>query len=275
MRAENGRTGTSIVVGDVLRTSARFLITYPVLLVPQLIVLVFSVLEDLSRATAVLSLTTLVFVLAELILAVIVSGAYPTMVKAAVDGQPVPLTRALGHAARKFFVLLVAGIIVGLVIVLGTIALIIPGIVLACWFAYTVPVIMIEDRGPISGMSGSRSFARDKKWSTFLLFLAIFGVALVLGITVIAVDLGAGALAGSVVESVLSWPVQAWASVIFAYAYLKYGPSSTPAPPAYESQHTPSAWQQPASSSCPACGAPYSEGSKFCMNCGQPLPSAG
>ncbi len=274
MGANNGRIGTSIVVGDVLRASARFLISYPVLLVPQMVVLVLSILEDLSRATTTVSLTTLVFVIIELILAVIVSGAYPTMVKAALEGQPVPLTGALGHAARKFFVLVAAGTIVGLATLLGAIALIIPGIVIACWFAYTVPVIMIEDKGPLSGMSGSRSFARDKKWSTFLLFLAVFAVALVAGIVVIVVEVGAGSLAGSVAESVVSWPIQVWASVIFAYTYLKYGPSSTPVAPVSESlPRAPPAWLQPTPFSCPACGVPYAAGSRFCMSCGQPLPA--
>lgn len=273
MGANNGRMGTSIVVGDALRTSARFLFSNPVLLVPQVIVLVFSILEDLSKAAAAVSLTTLIFILAELILTVIVSGAYPTMVKAAMEGQPVPLTRALGHAARRFFVLVAAAILVGLVIVLGTIALVIPGIIFACWFAYTIPVIMIENRGPLAGMSGSRAFARDKKWSTFLLFLAIFGVAIVGGIIAVAAGSVAGSLAASVAESVVGWPIQAWASVIFAYTYLKYGPSSTPLPSVSEIPSPPPSWLQPTSGLCSSCGTSNSPGSKFCMSCGQPLTS--
>jgi uncharacterized membrane protein len=202
------------------------------------------------------------------------------MVKTAVEGGRFSIADAMGKAYHKFWTLLGAGILVVLVVVLGLVALIVPGLVLATWYAYTVPAIMLEDKGATEGMAASKAFGRNKKWSSFTIFLAVGVVGLVAVIIQQLILYAGSPLLGQIVEQLLSIPIGAWASVIFAYTYISYGPSSvasstgTPArgaaPPASTQQPSMQAggW---ATHFCPACGSPVEPGSRFCRNCGKAL----
>jgi len=46
------------------------------------------------------------------------------------------------------------------------------------WYAYTVPAIILENRGVLDGMSSSKKFARKKKWGTILIMAIPAGVTL-------------------------------------------------------------------------------------------------
>jgi len=159
----------------------------------------------------------------------IVSGAYPSMFKAVVEGGQLSMTEALGKAYRRFWTLLAAGILVALLVGLGLIALLVPGIILATWYAYTVPAIMLEDKGVLQGMAASKAFGRDKKGDTFLIFLAILMAGLVLLVVDFIFSL-ASPLLGQLAYAVLLVPLGAWASVIFSYTYLTHGPCLLPPP---------------------------------------------
>ena len=88
------------------------------------------------------------------------------------------VTEALGKAFHRFWTLLGAGILVVLIVALGFIALVVPGIILLTWYAYTVPAIMLEGKGATEGMAASKAFGRDKKGSTFLIFLTAGAVGI-------------------------------------------------------------------------------------------------
>ncbi len=152
-------------------------------------------------------------------------GAYPSMVKAAVEGRPISVTEALGKAYHRFWTLLAASILVGAVVVVGTIALVVPGVIFGTWYAYTFAAVMLEDKGTLEGMAASKAFGRDKKGDTFLVFLAIIVASVVL-VAVETVFSLASPLLGQLVYAILYVPVGAWISVILAYTYLAYGPSS-------------------------------------------------
>ncbi len=134
---------------------------------------------------------------------------------------------SLRKAYGKLWTLVVAGILVGLVVIVGFVALIVPGIIFVTWYTYTVPPIMLEEKGAMAGMAASKAFGRDKKWSTFLIFLIIAVVGIViLGIEWVASL--AAPLLGRVVNSLLYVPFETWIAVVFTYTYLGYGPSSVP-----------------------------------------------
>lgn len=81
----------------------------------------------------------------------------------------------------KVLYLLAASIITGILMILGFIALIIPGIILALMFSLVNPVIMFEGTGILESLSRSRVLV-SKRW------LKTFGLVLVLGIIVAAVN---------------------------------------------------------------------------------------
>jgi hypothetical protein len=275
------KVGKPIVVGEVLSRSFNLLSRTPALLIPQAIVLVLSLLGDIASAST-LSGLGLILVFVNLVVSIIVAGAYPSMVQAALGGGQPSVTHSLRQAAGRFWTLLAAGILVGLIVVLGFIALIIPGIIFVTWYAYTVPAVMLENKGALQGMSASKAFGRDKKGSTFVLFL-VFGVVIIV-VSVLQAVLSLGSpLLGHVVNSILLVPVDAWIAVSLTYAYLTYGPMGVPAvseasaiggmPSAPIVQQAPQAsGPSPRSKRfCRFCGSPIEPDSKFCSSCGQPI----
>ena len=267
--------GRAIDVREVISKSVSILSTRPLIMVPQLIVLVPTLLGDALGASSILSPLRIIASLLTIVFSVMASGAYPSMVKASLAGGELSPMDALGMAYRRFWSLLAATIVVGVIVVLGLIALVIPGLILATWYVYTIPAIMLENKGALEGMSASKAFGRDKKWRTFLLFMAV-ALAYVVASVIDGIFSLGSPLLGEVVYDVLLVPIAAWASVMFSYTYLAYGPSAAPATtePVGFGVAPPAPLSAPAGASsgfCPFCGSPVSPGAQICGVCGKAL----
>jgi zinc ribbon protein len=184
----------------------------------------------------------------------------------------------MGKAYRKFWALLAASILVVLLVVVGFIAVVVPGIIFVTWYAYTIPAIMLEDKGAIEGMAASKAFGRDKKWSSFVVFVVVGIIAVVVSFFGGAFTLFGSSLVGQVVGDILFVPISAWVSVIAAYIYITCGPSSvsaTTGAPAFGPMPSATQPSMQASASgarfCSACGSPLATGARFCSNCGKPV----
>ena len=278
---ERVTVGRAIDVGEILSRSANILSTRPLIMVPQLIVLVPTLLGDALGASSILSPLRIITSLLAIVFTVMASGAYPSLVKTVLAGGVLSPMDALGIAYRRFWSLLAATILVVIIVALGTIALVVPGLIFATWYVYTIPAVMLEDKGALEGMSASKDFGRDRKWKTFLMFLAI-AIGYLVASIVDSVFTLASPLLGEFVYAILLVPILAWASVIFSYTYLTYGPSPVPttnAVPGYGlAPLAPPQPPAPASASvgapgnfCPFCGSPVSMGAKFCGACGRAI----
>lgn len=89
-----------------------------------------------------------------------------------------------------FWRFLVAHILTGLVVALGLIVFIVPGIILMMGLLF-VPYLVVErGLGPIEAMQESWRITKGNKWRLFLLFLALLGInllgllALIVGVLV-------------------------------------------------------------------------------------------
>jgi hypothetical protein len=278
-----GSVGKPIAVGDVVSKSAAMISQNPTLMVPQVIILVLALLGDvLSRSS--LSALGIVTTLVSFAASAVIAGAYPSMVQTLLEGGQFSVSASLRRAYERFWTLLLAGIAVGLVVVLGFVAFIVPGIVIATWYAYTVPAIMLENKGALAGMGTSKAFGRDKKWSTFLLF--VYAVVAAIVILLIETLLSfASPMLGRVIDSILFVPLDAWVAVVFTYTYLTYGPSSVrltaeaSAPGAMPTEvfQEPSVQADartsavPQKSFCKYCGSPAEPNSRFCGACGKAI----
>jgi len=273
------KIGKPINAGDAVSKSARILFANPHIILPQVILLVVTLVNDAVTASIFSALSIIITVI-QVVLFIVVAGAYPFIVKATINGEKWSLGEALGKAYRRFWTLLAAGILVALVVGLGLIALVVPGIILATWYAYTVPAIMLEDKGAREGMAASKAFGRDKKGDTFLIFIAIAVVGLIL-LVFQYLFFFVSPLAGKVVYALLDLPVGAWVSVMLAYVYITHGPSSVAlmtdsataasAEPSTPPQIQPEVPPVPTAGYCRFCGTPLQAGSKFCPSCGKPI----
>jgi hypothetical protein len=117
----------------------------------------------------------------------------------------------------KVFYLLAASIITGILVVLGLIALIIPGIILALVFSLVNPVIMLEGNGILGSLDRSRVLV-SKRW------LKTFVLMLVLGIIVAIANMVAEVISAPLgtVSPIISGILTAFITPIFAIAITLY-----------------------------------------------------
>jgi hypothetical protein len=165
------------------------------------------------------------------------------------------LQTSFNFTLTKVLFLLVASIIIGILVVLGLIALVIPGIILAIMFSLVYPVIMLEGTGISESLSRSRVLVSNRWLKTFGLLLVI---GIILGIINGVIGLITAPL--GVVSPIISDILTAFITPILAIAITLYYYSMkariAPPPPVY---------------SCKICGAIVSPNQKYCPKCGRQL----
>lgn len=72
-----------------------------------------------------------------------------------------------------FFKYLLAGIVLGIILILGFVLLIIPGIILSLIFAFTLYLVVDRGLGPIAALKESARLTKGNRWNLLLLTLAI------------------------------------------------------------------------------------------------------
>lgn len=84
------------------------------------------------------------------------------------------LTEAFNFTVYKLVSLLAAALITGILVGLGFLALMVPGIILSIMFSLVVPAIMIEDIGALDSLSRSRKLVCYRWLKTFTLLLIVY-----------------------------------------------------------------------------------------------------
>jgi hypothetical protein len=140
-------------------------------------------------------------------------------------------TRAQEHIGR----LAVAGILAGLAITVGLIALIVPGLYLMTIWSVLIPVIVLERRAVMEAFGRSRELVSGNGWNVFyvilITFLILIGASIVLGIALIWLEGAFGEFIRSVVSNTITIPfvALAWTVMYFRLHALKE-PVAAPAP---------------------------------------------
>jgi len=237
-------TGSKFDIGDVFLDSLNLIVKRPVITLPIVVLIVITFIPVmflvmvgcLSESLNLQVETTggwmegfiiilfLLFVVILLIAYVLVIGAYPLIVKNAIQGSRINFRKALDAAAGKFFTIIGAGIVATLLIVLGLIFFIIPGLIVMTWYFYRVPAIVIGDRGLMDGLSASEAFAKDKKFKTFLLYMLpniVFNVIFEI-LPVVEGDAWLIDAILVVIYFVLFIVFVVWTFIIPSYVYIEY-----------------------------------------------------
>lgn len=87
--------------------------------------------------------------------------------------RPVQFGSMFSVGFRRLLPLIGAGIVASILITIGMMLLIVPGIILACGLAATVAVVVAEDLGPIDALKRSWELTRGYRMTIFLATLAI------------------------------------------------------------------------------------------------------
>jgi len=212
-------------VGEALTSSFNILLKNPKILIPQLISsLIFTIMSGLSILQLLNGLggwfllvpLTFLLLLAGFIVYTVVSGMYPLMVKDVVNGVSPNLTLAANTALKKLISLIAASILVSIIVAIGLVLFIVPGLIFLTWFFYIIPALMLEDKGALEAMTASRYFGRDKKLNTLAVIILLGLAALVGGFFSLI------PFVGPIISFIIGLVVTAWASITQSYIYINY-----------------------------------------------------
>lgn len=253
------------VILGVLTTVAGYLINVPKLPASP------TQSQLLSYESAELSLVLVAVVLA-LVIVPVAAGTAVKMASDSIEGRRVDVRGDVKLAASKLLRLWALELLVGVIVFLGVIALVVPGVILAIMFSLAVPVLMIENMGVRESMGRSRKLVA-KRWLKTFAFLLILGVAIAI-LTLIASFVGAlfgpGRTIAAELISALYTPLSVIGVTVLYYSNVARLASADSAPQQVLAQPTPS---QPVTKLCPNCGGQISLAAIYCSKCGAKQPA--
>ena len=98
-------------------------------------------------------------------------------------GRDISVTEAYRKILKRFFPLLGTILLSGIIIVLGFMLLVIPGVLLWIWFAFIPQTVVIDGEGGVSAMKRSKYLVKGFFGKTFVLLALIFvAISLITGI---------------------------------------------------------------------------------------------
>jgi len=193
-------------------------------------------------------------------------GTTIKMASAEVEKGQVDLAASVKFSISKLVSMWALGIIVGILVTLGLIALIIPGIILGIMFCLSLNVLLIENAGVLGSMSRSRELVSHRWLKTFGIFIIFIIIVAVAGAIVDAIASPFG-IASNVVSSILSsLYVPLLPIAVTVYYYSNVARMS----PLQGTQPTmgPSTGPQPGMKYCSNCGTQMPAAAVYCPKCG-------
>ena len=98
------------------------------------------------------------------------------------EGRTPSLTSSLKTVISQIFSLLLIELIRGLLVILGLVLFIIPGIIMAVVFSLAIQVMIIERSGIFESLRRSRKLVAKEPWQVFLVLLFIFLLSAIGGV---------------------------------------------------------------------------------------------
>lgn len=104
-------------------------------------------------------------------------------------GDPTGFGTCISRGLKAMVPVIIVALVVGLIVALGTIALIIPGIIVAVVFLIAIPVAVVENPGLAGSLRRSAQLTKGNRWQVLGALLTYFLIAVV-AYMAIAVGLG-------------------------------------------------------------------------------------
>lgn len=214
-------SATEFTVGSVLSRTMSTLLKNPALfiglafiaLIPGVILTIILPMTQASNA-----ITNIV----DNILALVIEGAIAYGVFQVLRGQPASIGSAFSNGMNRVGTLIGLAIATGLLIGIGMVLFIVPGVILMCIWAVVIPVCVVEKKGLGECMSRSAELTKGYRLKIFGLFLLVGIVIFVLAIIVVAIATAISA--GSVIVMAILMLIvllipQAFNNVMIAIIY--------------------------------------------------------
>lgn len=181
MNTIEGTSAGGMRISDIFSRSFKIYKENPIIIVPSLILLPWDIIASMfligswdvllaflsGDFTAFLAtLTTflvgwVIFLIVLVILYFLAAGIMIVMIKDAFEGRSVSLSSAYESVKDKIVTLTVASVLFGIIVILGYIFLIIPGVILLYLLYFFAHTIMLDDEGVVSSIGASYRFVRS------------------------------------------------------------------------------------------------------------------
>jgi len=238
-------------------------------------------LPYLVSLLGVVVVTAFLTLLVSWIISTTVGGMAVKAASDVLEGREVDLSETLGFTLNRLLSLLAAGIVSGILIAVGLVCLIVPGIILAIMFSLIVPAIIIEQVGSLEGLSRSKRLVGGRWLKTFGLLLIIFVINVIAGLFFGAISSVFGPvdwIVSGILGALVS-PILPIAMTLYYYSMIaKEQPQSPPPPPPPPTPATPPAVLEPQPPPKPShkihcvhCGAENQIDAVFCQRCGKKI----
>ena len=199
----------------------------------------------------------------------IAQGSAIKMASERIEKGKVDLGVSVRFAVSKLLWIWALSILVGIIVVLGFIALVIPGIILAIMFALSFPALIIENKGVTDSMGRSRELVGQRWLKTFATYLVM---AIIVGIAsaVVSGISGLFGIASPVVNGILSAFYQPLFPILLAVYYYSNAARIVP-PQTGQTAASTTMTAQTGIKFCPNCGTQVASSAAFCPKCGAKL----
>jgi len=130
--------------------------------------------------------------LVSMLISAVIYGAIIAKIEAVTNNQTLSMSQAIAVGLQRFFPLLICGLLYMLAVVAGTLALIIPGIILSLTLLFGVYAVVADNMGPIEALKHSHKLVWGNWWRT----AAVVGVGtfiLLVGMMLVGVMSGVAA----------------------------------------------------------------------------------
>src|SRR3989441_8994263 len=223
----------------------------------------------LSSLFEVLFLLLAVIFLVNVIFSTIAQGGAIKMASDEITKGQVDTGASVRFAVSKLLSIWALSIIVGIIVFLGFIALIVPGIILAIMYSLALPVLLIENKGVTESMGKSRQLVSHRWLKTFATFFVLAIIVIIASAIVNAIT-GPLGIAGPVVNGILSAFYQPLFPILMTVYYYSNLARIT-ALPADQISTAPTMTAQAGMKFCPSCGTQLASSATFCSKCGAKL----
>jgi uncharacterized membrane protein len=165
----------------------------------------------------------LVYLLSLVVLSLVATGATVFIVSESYLGRPLSAREALMRATPYMGRILVASLLMALVVGLGFLLMVIPGIILGVGLALAIPAVVLEPGRSASGaLSRSWELTRGSRWRIFILGITLFvllyvPVVAISGLVAVLLPHGAGpSFAASSISTIVALAI---AGVVQLFIY--------------------------------------------------------
>lgn len=222
-----------------------------------------------SGLFAALFLLIVVVVAVNIVFSTIAQGSTIILASEEITKGEASLGASIRFAVSKLFRIWAVSIVVFIIVFLGILALIVPGIILAIMYSLALPVLLIEKKGVFASMSRSRQLV-SHRWAKTLGTFIVLGIIVLIASLIFSSITGPFGIAGTIVNGILSALYQPLFPILLAvYYYSNLARISQP-PTGQMPMGSPTTFQS-GTRLCPSCGTLNASSAAFCTKCGAKL----